>query len=57
MEKFVSATFILRNPEDFVGMNAEWNQWFPNEPPARQGAQMPIDVDGLLVSIAVIAAE
>jgi 2-iminobutanoate/2-iminopropanoate deaminase len=57
MEKIVSATFILRNPEDFSGMNDEWVSWFPENPPARQGAQLPVDVDGLLVSIAVIAAE
>jgi 2-iminobutanoate/2-iminopropanoate deaminase len=57
MEKIVSATFILRNPEDFAGLNAEWASWFRDEPPARQGAQLPIDVNGLLVSIAVIAVE
>ena len=57
MEKVVSATFILRNPEDFAGMNAVWDSWFHDDPPARQGAQLPVDVDGLLVSIAVIAIE
>jgi 2-iminobutanoate/2-iminopropanoate deaminase len=57
LEKIVSATFILRHPEDFAGMNEEWQAWFPVDPPARQGAQLPIDVEGLLVSIAVIAAE
>jgi 2-iminobutanoate/2-iminopropanoate deaminase len=57
IEKIVSATFILRNPDDFPGMNAEWATWFPENPPARQGASLPIDVDGLLVSFAVIAAE
>jgi 2-iminobutanoate/2-iminopropanoate deaminase len=56
MEKIVSATFILRNAEDFAGMNAEWAAWFPENPPARQGASLPIDVEGLLVSIAAIAA-
>jgi 2-iminobutanoate/2-iminopropanoate deaminase len=57
MEKIVSATFILRNPEDFAGMNAVWHSWFHDDPPARQGAQLPVDVEGLLVSIAVIAVE
>lgn len=57
MEKIVSATFILRNPEDFAGMNAEWERWFHDDPPARQGAQLPVHVNGLLVSIAVVAAE
>jgi 2-iminobutanoate/2-iminopropanoate deaminase len=55
MEKIVSATFILRDSDDFAGLNAEWDLWFSDSPPARQGAQLPVDVKGLLVSIAVIA--
>jgi 2-iminobutanoate/2-iminopropanoate deaminase len=55
MDKVVAATFILRNPEDFDEMNAEWALWFPESPPARQGASLPINVEGLLVSIAAIA--
>src|ERR1700722_4406325 len=57
MEKLVSATFILRHPEDFAGMNEEWAAWFPENPPARQGASLPIDVEGLLVSFAAIAEQ
>jgi 2-iminobutanoate/2-iminopropanoate deaminase len=57
IEKMVSATFILRNPEDFAAMNDVWKSWFHDDPPARQGAQLPVDVKGLLVSIAVIAVE
>lgn len=57
MEKIVSATFILRNPDDFAGMNAEWARWFPENPPARQGASLPIDMEGLLVSFAAIATQ
>ena len=55
MQKVVSATFILRDPYDFRGMNEEWERWFPVDPPARQGARHPLDSDGLRVSIAVIA--
>ena len=55
LDKIVSATFILRNPEDFAGMNEEWRRWFPVDPPARQGAQLPVDAPGLRVSIAAIA--
>jgi 2-iminobutanoate/2-iminopropanoate deaminase len=57
LDKIVSATFILRDPEDFAGMNEEWQTWFPKDPPARQGAKLPIDAEGLRVSIAVIATE
>jgi 2-iminobutanoate/2-iminopropanoate deaminase len=55
VDKVVSATFILRDPEDFAGMNEEWARWFPTDPPARQGAKLPLDVPGLRISIAVIA--
>jgi 2-iminobutanoate/2-iminopropanoate deaminase len=55
LDKVVSATFVLRNPEDFAGMNEEWLAWFPTDPPARQGAKLPIDAPGLLISIAAIA--
>lgn len=53
--KIVSSTFILADPDDFAGLNEEWDRWFPNSPPARQGAKLPLDVPGLRVSIAVIA--
>jgi 2-iminobutanoate/2-iminopropanoate deaminase len=55
LDKVVSATFILRDPEDFAGMNEEWARWFPADPPARQGAKLPLDMPGLRISIAVIA--
>jgi 2-iminobutanoate/2-iminopropanoate deaminase len=55
LDKIVSATFILRDPEDFAGMNEEWQTWFPTDPPARQGAKLPVVVAGLRVSIAAIA--
>ena len=55
IDDVVSATFILRHPEDFAGLNEEWRAWFPIDPPARQGAALPLDVEGLRVSIAAIA--
>jgi 2-iminobutanoate/2-iminopropanoate deaminase len=55
MNKVASATFILRDPADFPGMNEEWARWFPVDPPARQGARHPLDIEGLRISIAVIA--
>jgi 2-iminobutanoate/2-iminopropanoate deaminase len=51
----VSATVILLEETDFAGMNEEWIKWFPANPPARQGAKLPVRVPGLRVSIAVIA--
>ena len=55
LEKVVSATFFLRQSDDFEGMNEEWVRWFPIDPPARQGAQHPRDIPGLRVAVAVIA--
>lgn len=55
LDKVVSATFILGEPDDFAGLNEEWAKWFPADPPARQGAKLPIQVKGMKVSIAVIA--
>ncbi|MBI3733029.1 MAG: RidA family protein [Chloroflexi bacterium] len=55
LDKAVSATFILGDPNDFAGMNEEWAKWFPKDPPARQGAKLPIQPKGMKLSIAVIA--
>jgi 2-iminobutanoate/2-iminopropanoate deaminase len=55
LSKVVSATFILAEESDFAGMNEEWARWFPTEPPARQGAKLPVRPKGMRVSIAVIA--
>ena len=53
--KIVSATVILVEEADFAGMNEEWARWFPADPPARQGAKLPISSGGIKVSGAVIA--
>jgi 2-iminobutanoate/2-iminopropanoate deaminase len=55
LDKIASATVILLEETDFSGMNEEWIKWFPVNPPARQGAKLPVRVAGLKVSIAVIA--
>jgi 2-iminobutanoate/2-iminopropanoate deaminase len=55
LDDVVSATFILGEESDFAGMNEEWQRWFPEDPPARQGAKLPIHPKGMKISIAVIA--
>ena len=55
LEKIVSATVIVLDESDFAGMNEEWLRWFPQEPPARQGAKLPVRIPGVRVSIAAIA--
>lgn len=55
LDRIVSATVILLEESDFAGMNEEWIKWFPANPPARQGAKLPVRIPGLKVSIAAIA--
>lgn len=55
LDQIVSLTFILGDPTDIAGMNEEWRAWFPTDPPARQGAKLPLDMPGLRISIAAIA--
>jgi 2-iminobutanoate/2-iminopropanoate deaminase len=55
LDKAVSATIIIDDPDDFSSVNEEWLKWFPTDPPARQGAKLPVRVPGLKVSIAMIA--
>ncbi len=55
LDKAVSMTVVLAEEEDFAGMNEEWLRWFPENPPARQGAKLPVRIPGLKVSIAAVA--
>jgi 2-iminobutanoate/2-iminopropanoate deaminase len=55
LDKLVSVTVVLADEDDFAGMNEEWLEWFPSDPPARQGAKLPARIPGLKVSIAAIA--
>jgi 2-iminobutanoate/2-iminopropanoate deaminase len=55
LDRVVSATFILAEESDFAGMNEEWGKWFPKDPPARQGAKLPVRPKGMKISISVIA--
>jgi 2-iminobutanoate/2-iminopropanoate deaminase len=55
IDDVVQATFILLDESDFAGMNEEWSRWFPSNPPARQGAKLPISPKGMRISIAAIA--
>ena len=55
LDKAVSATVILADEDDFPGMNEEWVKWFPIDPPAWQGAKLPLRMPRLKISIAMIA--
>ena len=55
LSRAVSATLIIADEDDFASASEEWERWFPVDPPARQGAKMPVRVPGMKVSIAMIA--
>jgi 2-iminobutanoate/2-iminopropanoate deaminase len=55
LQKAVSATLIVAEDADFLLASEEWVKWFPSDPPARQGAKLPVRIPGLKVSIALIA--
>jgi len=55
IDKIVSITIVLAEEDDFAGMNEEYLRWFPSNPPARQGAKLPVRIPGFKVSIAAIA--
>ena len=46
---------ILAEEADFPGFSEEWARWFTADPPARQGAKLPIRPKGIRISIAVTA--
>jgi 2-iminobutanoate/2-iminopropanoate deaminase len=55
LDKIVSVTVVLADEDDFAGMNEAYLKIFPANPPARQGAKLPVRVPGLKISIAAIA--
>ena len=55
MDRIVSVPIVLADEDDWSGMNQEWLEWFPSNPPARQGAKLPARIPGLKVSIGAIA--
>ena len=55
LDKAVSATLVIAEGQDFAAINEEWLKWFPVDPPARQGALLPVKIPGLKISIAMIA--
>ena len=55
LDRIVSVTVVLADEDDFGGMNEEGVRWFPSNPPARQGAKLPVRIPGVKGSIAAIA--
>jgi len=55
LDDVVEVGVLLTNPADFAGMNEEYANWFPAEPPARYAAKLGAEIPGILVSIRMTA--
>lgn len=55
LDDVVEVGVLLTDPGDFAGMNEEYGQWFPKDPPTRYAAKLGVDIPGLLVSIRMTA--
>ena len=55
LDRVANVLFLLADPGDFAGFNAEWARWFPTNPPARSGAKHPLNVPNFRISLSVIA--
>ena len=55
LDDIVDIGILLADPADFAGLNEEYAQWFPAEPPTRYVAKLGVDLPGILVSIRMTA--
>ncbi|HYO39176.1 MAG TPA: RidA family protein [Nocardioidaceae bacterium] len=55
LDDVVEVGVLLTSPGDFAGMNEEYAQWFPRNPPTRYAAKLGAEIPGLLVSIRMTA--
>ena len=55
LDDVVEVGVLLTDPGDFAGMNEEYAQWFPSDPPTRYAAKLGAEIPGLLVSIRMTA--
>ena len=55
MRSVVRTTVLLADPADFTSMNKAYEEFFPDEPPARSTARLGLELPGLRVSIDAIA--
>ena len=55
LDDVVEVGVLLTNPTDFAGMNEEYANWFPAEPPTRYVAKLGVELPNLLISIRMTA--
>jgi reactive intermediate/imine deaminase len=55
LDDVVEVGVLLTHSSDFAGLNEEYAQWFPGDPPTRYVARLGVDIPGVLVSIRMTA--
>jgi 2-iminobutanoate/2-iminopropanoate deaminase len=55
LDDVVEVGILLSDPDHFAGMNEEYGNWFPVDPPARYAAKLGAEIPGILVSIRMTA--
>lgn len=55
LQDVVDVQVLLARPGDFVGMNAAYAPFFPENPPARSACKLGVEIPNLLVSIRMTA--
>jgi reactive intermediate/imine deaminase len=55
LDDVVQVIVLLRDPEDFAGMNEEYAKFFPTNPPARMVTKLGVSMQNLRISIAMTA--
>ncbi len=55
MDAVVKTTVFLVDPADFKAMNETYQEFFPQEPPARSTARLGVELPGLRVSVEAVA--
>jgi enamine deaminase RidA (YjgF/YER057c/UK114 family) len=55
LDDVIDVGILLTDPADVDGLNEEYANWFPSEPPARCVGKLGVDLPDLLVSIRTTA--
>jgi 2-iminobutanoate/2-iminopropanoate deaminase len=55
LDDVVEVGVLLASSSDFVGLNEEYERWFPSESPTRYVAKLGVELPGVLVSIRMTA--
>ena len=55
LDNVMKCNIFCTSAKHFATVNAIYSRYFPENPPARQGAKLPVRIPGMKISIAAIA--